>query len=358
MAHELLIEDGEAAMFYVGDPPWHGLGQRLDRPATAARAIAAARLDWRVRKVPLYVAGGNRLHEVPGKYAVVREDLVGSKDCRALGIVGEPYRVLQNRDAFRFFDPIVGEGAAVYHTAGALGAGERVWILAKLPGEIRVAARDAVEKYLLLANSHDGSSAVQVTFTPIRVVCQNTLAMALGARAAYRARHDRDLFAGLHDVRRAMGLITARYDAIGAAFDALARVEMDAAAVKAYAADVFPPPADVDDERAWERVDAQRYWTARLFEHGAGNDAPGVAGTLWAAYNAVTELVDHGSGRLAGPRAAANGRSAPAPGGPPRQLPPERRLESCWFGAGRRTKLHAWEAAVKVANRKGQRVPA
>ena len=353
MAHELLIEDGEAAMFYVREPPWHGLGQRLDAPATAAQAMAAARFDWRVCKVPLYVAGGTRLHEVNGCYAVVREDSIGTKDCRALGIVGEAYRVLQNRDAFRFFDPIVGEGAAVYHTAGALGAGERVWILAKLPGDLMVAGRDAVEKYLLLSNSHNGRSAVQVKFTPIRVVCQNTLAQALGNGATYRARHDRDLLAGLRDVRQAMGFITREYDRLGAAFDVLARVEIDSAPLRAYLAKVFPFPADADDERARERVDAQRHWSARLFEQGAGNSEPGVAGTLWATYNAVAELVNHRGGRTLGPRAAANGRSAPIPGAPPRRLPPERRLESCWYGAGHRTKLRAWDAAIEIARARG-----
>ena len=173
---------------------------------------------------------------------MVREDLVGTKYCRALGIVSESYRVLQNRDAFHFFDPIVGEGAAVYHTAGALGCGEQVWVLAKLPGEILVAGRDPVEKYLLLSNSHDGGSAVQVKFTPIRVVYQNTLAQALGEGLTYRARHDRDLFGGLRDVRKAMGFITDEYDRLGAAFEAMARVAMDAPAVRAYVAKVFPRP--------------------------------------------------------------------------------------------------------------------
>ena len=145
-AHGLFIENSEAAMCYVGDPPWHGLGRRLHNAATAAQAIAAARLDWRVRKVPLYIAGGNRLHELPGRYAVVREGCIGAADCHALGLVGESYRVLQSRDAFRFFDPIVGEGAAVYHTAGALAHGERVWILAKLPDDIVVAGHDRMER--------------------------------------------------------------------------------------------------------------------------------------------------------------------------------------------------------------------
>ncbi len=135
-----------------------GKGQELSGPATAQQAIKAARLDSHVEKVPPYIAGGTRLHELPGKYAVVRADRIGTSDCRAIGIVGEHYEVLQNRDAFRFFDEIAGEGRAICHTAGALRSGERVWILAKLPGDIMVANKDAVEKFLLLSNSHLGKA--------------------------------------------------------------------------------------------------------------------------------------------------------------------------------------------------------
>ena len=227
MAHELLIEDGEAAMFYTGDKPWHGLGQRLDNPATAAEAIRAARLDWEVTKVPLYIAGGNRLHELPGKHAVVRADRIGTSACRALGIVGDHYVVLQNRDAFAFFDEIAGDGRAIYHTAGALGTGERIWILAKLPGDIWVAGRDAVERFLLLSNSHDGESAVQVKFTPIRVVCHNTLTQALARGFTHTVRHDRDLWGGLRDVQEALGFITREYDALAQAFKSFALVRLD-----------------------------------------------------------------------------------------------------------------------------------
>ena len=361
MAHELLIEDGKAAMFYTGDKPWHGLGQRLDNPATAAEAIRAARLDWEVTKVPLYIAGGNRLHELPGKHAVVRADRIGTSACRALGIVGDNYEVLQNRDAFAFFDEIAGDGRAIYHTAGALGTGERIWILAKLPGDIWVAGRDAVERFLLLSNSHDGESAVQVKFTPIRVVCHNTLTQALARGFTHTVRHDRDLWGGLRDVQEALGFITREYDALAQAFKSFALVRLDQEALVAYLASVFPGPKDVDDERAWERIDAWRYWSAWLFRHGKGNQEKGIAGTLWAAYNGVTELVDHSAGPLVGPRAVENGRQLPergSPAGALRATPPARRLESCWFGTGFRTKVRAWDAAVKVANAKGQRVTA
>jgi phage/plasmid-like protein (TIGR03299 family) len=148
MAHEVLIEHGEAAMFYTGDRPWHGLG-----------------------------------------------------------IVGDRYDVLQNREAFNFFDQIAGEGRAICHTAGALGDGERIWILAKLPDDIVVAGRDRVEKFLLLSNSHDGESAVPVKFTPIRVACRNTLTQALSRGFTHTARHDRDLWGALRGVQEATGLI-------------------------------------------------------------------------------------------------------------------------------------------------------
>lgn len=124
---------------------------------------------------------------------------------------------------------------------------------------------------------------------------------------------------------------------------------------------LFRQSTDCWDEQAWERIDACRYWIAWLFRHGKGNQEKGIAGTLWEAYNGVAELVDHSAGPLVGLRAVENGRQPPqrgAPAGALRATPPARRLESCWFGTGFCTKVRAWEAAVKVANAKGQRVTA
>ena len=125
MAHDLMARgdgSGEAAMFYVGKAPWHGLGTRLERPpASSAEAIAAAGLDWYVEKVPLYVAGGHRLHEVTNRFAIVRPEFLQDDECPVFGIVSRQYEPLQNRAAFTFFDAIIAEGGAAYHTASASG---------------------------------------------------------------------------------------------------------------------------------------------------------------------------------------------------------------------------------------------
>src|SRR3954469_14293936 len=124
MAHELHIEDGRASMMYVGPKkPWHGLGTELDHPATAAEAIKAANLDWTVTKVPLYAVADDVSQRVKGHYAIVPAHKWGKPECPIFGTVGEGYRPLQNGEASEWFDGIVGAGAAIYDTAGALGQG-------------------------------------------------------------------------------------------------------------------------------------------------------------------------------------------------------------------------------------------
>lgn len=326
MAHEICIQDGRASIMYVGEVPWHGLGTRLDRPATSAEAIKAANLDWEVEK-KLLIAVGGTVMQPTGKYAVVRKDWWGRSDCPIFGIVGEEYTPLQNREAFAFFDSIVGEGEAIYHTAGALGQGERVWILAKLPGFIQVAGTDTTEKYLLLSNSHDGNSAVQIKFTPIRVVCNNTLTLALRqGPPALRVFHTKDIRKRLDQARYTLGLIKRGYEEIEEAFQNMARVEMDKQRLHKYFHQVFPEPNREDQDAAHE-AESHRKWAAYFFEKGRGNDRPGVQGTLWAAYNGITEYVDH-----------CRKRKSPQSD--------DRRLNSIWFGEGAQIKARAFRVAV------------
>ncbi len=323
MAHDLEIRNGDASMFYVGDPPWHNLGTPLSKPATAADAIRLAKLDWTVHKVPLYANDGKVKQLLAKTYGVVRSDMWGKQDCPVLGIVGEAYTPLQNAEAFSFFDPIVGKNAAIYHTAGVLGGGERIWILAKLPTDIVVKGDDVAEKYLLLANSHDGQSSVQVKFTPIRVVCQNTLTMALSEGRTIRVAHTKDMADRLERARHMLGIIERRYEGIGATFQQMCKVQVDRERLSGYLTTVFPDPTDQDDEAALRRVQHNRLLAEYFFDQGKGNNVVGVRGTLWAAYNGVTELVDHRQTK----------QSA------------DRRLDSVWFGDGYSTKARAFRFA-------------
>jgi phage/plasmid-like protein (TIGR03299 family) len=242
-----------------------------------------------------------------------------------LGVVGKEYTPLQNEEAFAFFDPIVGEkDAAIYHTAGILGNGERVWILAKLPSEIRVGGDDIVHKYLLLSNSHDGTSSVQVKFTPIRVVCENTLMMALERGPTVRVTHTRHVRERLEQAQRLLGIINSRFTEIEKQFKAMAAVEVDKNRLAEYLGRVFPDPLDSENRKARQRVEHDRSWAAYFFENGKGNQQKGVPGTLWAAYNGVTEYIDHRGGRQSG----------------------DRHLNSIWFGEGYLVKARAYRGAL------------
>ena len=230
-------------MMYVGDEPWHGLGTKLDEPATAREAIIAARLDWHVVKKPLYAGDeGKRKRRVPNRFAVVPEHRWGRKDCPVFGIVGSEYTPLQNHEAFEFFDSIVGDKAAIYHTAGALGDGERIWILAKLPSDIEVAGDDVASKYSLFSNTHDGNNSVQIKFTPVRVVCQNTLTMALGRGPTVRVVHTRDVRERLRQSEKLLGVVNSRFSRIEEVFKKTAQFKMNESKLSGFLNRVFPDP--------------------------------------------------------------------------------------------------------------------
>lgn len=313
-------------MMSFGDEPWHSLGQRRDHPATAAEALEAANLDWDVMKVALYAADGEHSQRLDGHFGVVPLDRWGKPNCPVFGPVASDYRPLQNREAFAFFDPIVGEGAAIFHTAGAIDQGARIWIMAKLPDDIRVADKDITNKYLLLTNSHDGTSSVFVKFTPVRVVCKNTLTMALNSGPALRITHTREIERRLEDARRNLKLINTHYDRLERTFKGFTATPMDLKRLNQFVAEVYPEPKPDTKTRdaAMRRMILDRNAVTRLFEHGRGNDLPGVAGTLWAAYNAVTEYVDHRDTRRDGVQ----------------------QLKYIWYGDGAAVKAKAFDVAV------------
>lgn len=339
MAHDLYIENGEAHMMYVGDLPWHGLGTKLKQPATSAEAIRAAGLDWKVLTVPLYATDGKNGIAIPRHFGIVPEPRWGKRDCPVFGVVGKDYRILQNAEAFEFFDSIVGEKVAMYHTAGALGEGERVWILAKLDGVMEVTGNDQLEKFVLLSTGHDGRSSVRVVLTPVRVVCQNTLtlAMATGEEIA-RAYHSPSLARQLDTARRKVQALIKGFNTLQDSFRAMARTKMDNESVTEYYESVFPLPpraSSQDDSRSSEArqraealrrgILADRRHCAHLFRAGRGNDDHASKETLWAAYNGVTEYMDHWRVKAIG----------------------SQRMSSLCFGSGYQVKNRAYQAALK-----------
>jgi len=336
MGHELHIdtETGRVSMMYVGEEPWHGLGKKLDKPATAVEAIKAANLDWPVIKAPLHTSldQGKRLLPLEDKYAIVRGDKHDKVDCPVFGIVGSGYTPLQNTEAFQFFDDIVGQGAAIYHTAGALGEGERIWILAKMPEGIEVVDDDIAEKFLLLSNSHDGKSSVQIKFTPIRVVCHNTLTMALSRGPTVRVAHFSNLKERLRQAELLLGIINQRFNELGNNFQAMVQKSIKKDELVKYLAAVFPEPREGEGpnssrfQKSLQRCRENRLWASYFFEVGKGNTARGAKGTLWAAYNGVTEFIDQReTGRM-----------------------PEKRLESVWFGDGYFVKARTFNLAQEM----------
>lgn len=325
--------------------PWHGLGQIVEGALTADEALVQAGLDWTVDKTPIYIPdlvtaaendGSRSMIEVDGHYATVR-----STDRRVLGLVQKKYVPLQNSEAFSFFDAIVSRKEAIYETAGSLDNGRRVWVLAKLPGEIvvknaRGATEDLTNKYVLIANSHDGSSGVQIKVTPIRVVCQNTLTAALKG-GAFSIRHTKSVSDRVAQAAEAMGFTNKMYAELSEAWQAMADrrlSEVDAVeffetclkkSSKAQGG-VSDNDADdsFDDQTGEPREPRAIKHIVGLYEGGAGADM--TYGTLWGAYNAITEYADHKKYRTA-----------------------DTRLNSAWFnGAGNILKQKAFSEAVKL----------
>jgi phage/plasmid-like protein (TIGR03299 family) len=334
MAHNLSTASGRVEMFYVGHVPWHGLGTKVEGSATSDVALEAAGLDWTVGLQDMVTTAGLK---VPMGQAVVREDTG-----EVLGMVGRRWKPVQNREAFGFLDSLVGDHQLEYETAGALGRGERVWMMARLPKELRVAGTDDVTRpYLLLTNWHDGFGSLRCFFTGVRVVCQNTLNMASSKKAlasGIAIRHTGDLSSKIDEARRVLGIAAKFFDEVEADMNRLAAAAIGREQVIRYFEGIFPDPAKPAEQKVAARNAVEtRAELVRLFEHGAGADLRGVRHTYWTAYNAVTEYVDH----------VVRART--------RELTHEdreSRLASVWFGNGAAVKGKAWEAAMAaVADR-------
>lgn len=312
------------SMAYHGDPPWHGLGTAVKHRPTSDEMITAAGLNWEVEMRPILLQG-QPPQQKPRKCQLIRKPRSTAESEIPLAVVSPRYRTLQNSEAFEFFDPIVGKNAAVFETAGSLGHGERVWVLAKVPGEMHIVGDDCCERYLLLSNSHDGKGSVAIKFTPIRVVCQNTLILALAnGQKAYSVRHSKCMDERLAEVQEILTVVWNTFAAAVALFKVLAAVPVRSDGLERYLARVYPQKPEDQKKRIrpakWDDI-------TELFERG---DAPTLKPnhTLWGAYNAVTRYEDYRQTNEAGP---------------------DRRLNRVWFGAGADLKLKALQHAEALA---------
>jgi len=303
------MPDNVGEMFYCGKTPWHEKGIRLPQPATAKEAIKAGGLDWDVRLQPIQTVESPP-REIVRRVAVVREDLQPGDPRAVVEVVHPESRPLQNRDAVRVFDALVGHGERVYHTGGYLGNGEVIWLLAKLPEDITVAdKKDVVEPYMLLTNSHDGTIAIDFRLTLVRVVCQNTLALAM------RRDQSSQIFKRAHNVSPETLMVEAnefyRFSTraaadIGQMFQKMHDVQFGPDKFESLVATLLPlprPPSDASVSSAvhkqydtrLQKINEARKGITTVFAEGCNNGLkiPPSEKTLWGALNSITAFVDH-----------------------------------------------------------------
>ncbi len=270
------------SMFYIGrTAPWHGLGISVLEAPASRDALELAGLDWRVVQRELITEDGI---QVAGFKANVRD-----QDNRVLGVVTDRYKVVQNDEAFAFTDELLGEGIT-YETAGSLQEGRRTWILAKLPQRYIISG-DEITPYLVFMNSHDGTGAIKAVMTPIRVVCQNTLNLALAtAKRTWSTNHVGDIRGKLEDAKYTL-LYADKYMAeLGKSIDRLSRQKLTDKQVYEYIDELFPLVDNATEQqiknlRKMKEEVRDRYFLAPDLQHVGKN--------AYRFVNAVSDFATH-----------------------------------------------------------------
>ena len=293
MAVNIALVNGKHSFYSVREKAWHLKGTVVDHYQSSGEVIMGSGLGFTVEKRKLFATDqtGSPSLNVSRSFATVRTDID-----QVLGIVGEKFHVVQNIDAFRFFDDIVkGEGIK-FETAGALGNGETIFISAKLPSYIKVGNEDISEKYLFLTNSHDGSKAVTIAFTPVRIVCNNTLNHALGnCSNKHKIMHTENAEAALKEAEHFMGITNSLSDMMEQAFNSFAKVRItDSELKKLIALAMKPTDLKVEDIIKGDYSKASTYFVNvvdNVLEYNApapSQQLDTTKGTVFGALNAVT----------------------------------------------------------------------
>ena len=268
-------------MFYTRTEPWHGLGTRVEEAPTSEAALIYAGLDWNVVQEDVYT---EEQIFIPGYKVNLRDS-----DGTVLGIVSDRYRVVQNAEAFRFTDDLLGEGVT-YETAGSLNGGRKTWMLAKLPQRYIISG-DEITPYLVVMNSHDGSSGIKVAMTPIRVVCQNTLNLALtSAKRLWTTKHTTNVMGRVHEAQITLGLAEKYMTALGREIDLLSDIRLSDRIAKEFLDEMFPVTGDMTDlqrrNNSRMREDLEyRYYDAPDLDHIGKNG--------YRFINAVSDFATH-----------------------------------------------------------------
>ena len=284
MSHEV------ETMMYVGERPWHGLGTKLESAPTIEEGIKAAGLDWTVSLRPL-ITNEEEPVALNEHYAIVRDNTSS-----VLGLVGKNYKPLQNIEAFQFFEPFVENDLATLETAGSLFNGKRVFVLAKLNSDNMVIDKDdEVEKYILLSNSHDGTSALKVGFTPIRVVCNNTLSLAeqVDRSTLIRLTHKGNVVQTLGELREAMDLMNQQFIATEEKYKYLKTLNINSSDLETYVKRVFSRRSAEDIIKGYEEKEEIEEARKKLLKRVEEIFEMEPVHNGWTMYNSVNYYLNH-----------------------------------------------------------------
>ena len=308
-------------MAYAGEVPWHGLGVPVSNDLTPFQMMEKAGLNWQVREVDTFIEyNGNK--QFTGNKCLVRET-----DGRILTTVGENWNPVQNETAFEFFSDFVMEGDMEMHTAGSLKDGQMVWALAKVKDSFELFGGDTVESYLLFSNPHQYGKAIDVRFTPIRVVCNNTLTLSLESKAERSVRIGHRVEFDPSEVKQALGIAAEKLETYKDMASFLGKKRFTADAYIEYLNTVFPRTADKKVQGKALSVDTLSR-NAKL-AYDSLETQPGAQfaeGSWWQAFNSVTFITDHVQGRNE-----------------------DNRLYSSWFGGNQIRKRDALKTAIEFA---------
>ena len=308
MAHQV------ETMAYAGEVPWHGLGKQVLPDLSPEQMLYEAGLDWSVEKVPAFA-------EVNGeKVAVGKSALVRSSDSKVLDVVGDDWNPVQNAEAFGFFADFVSEGNMEMHTAGSLKGGQMVWALAKVKDEsFELFGDDRVDSYLLFSNPHMYGKSIDVRFTPIRVVCNNTLTLSLGTSSKNSVKVSHRTQFNADQVKETMGIASSKLNQYKEMSQFIASKRFTEDSKIEYLEKLFPVLGEA--KRKQRSKGAQGVLDILDTQPGAEYGE----GTFWQLFNGVTYYVDHEMGRNA-----------------------DNRMNAAWFGSGVKKKQDALALAVEM----------